>query len=925
MKKMFLICSILLFFGLLPNIMSEEVKVERLKVNNRLEPIGVGEKPRFSWELKIDQAYNVRQKEYRIEVASNPKLLDSKKADLWDSGQVISDQTFGISYQGKTLASSSCYYWRVTVIAEYNIFTENKFVKRSNTCYAQGSFITAVLSDSDWKKAEWITMKRTDKDPLPVFRRVFSIDQPKKEIDRAVIHICGLGHYSFAVNGKVQEPHRRLDPGWTNYKKTCLYSTFDIGSQLKDNENIIDVTLGNGMFNVPGGRYVKYTGSFGLPKMICLLHLRYKDGSVQNIISDTNWKAAFGPIRFSCVYGGEDVVLGARPYNISSSNSTVWKETNKTDGPGGILREQEQPPVGVFRQLQPEGVTVLDDERIEADFGHNFAGQPVISCRGKKGQSLTITLAEMKEKPWSGHSYTIYFSEDDKVETFCPKFTYWGFQYIYITGAVWNPGTTVSIENGKKPIVQSIAADCISTESEEVGRFESNGPHLNEIDKMVEYSVRSNLQSVVTDCPHREKLGWLEVPHLMGPAILYRFDLANLYRKITLDMEEAQLQDGMIPDIAPEYTRFANGFFWSAEWSSASVQIPWLLYRWYGDKDILVHRYESMARYVDFMVATRGKTGLVRPGLGDWYDWTPKKGHGAAQHTPAELTATAFLYSNAEIMKNISILLNKKEKARYYELLAEEVKLAFQKAYYSSETKIVSTGSQAAYAFALYFRLVPEEDRSIVLNHLIDNIVQWKYKPTVGEVAWRYLVRTLADSGRNDILWKMLQRTDAPGYVHMLTVWKMKTLSETWDGPGSSMNHCMFGHIQEWFMSNIVGINQTDKSIAFSEIRLCPEPIMNETTSASGSYHSIRGLIKSNWNIENGIFQWKFIIPANCRAVVEIPTASESADWKCCGVNDTVIIPDKVEFKASSNGGSARRILHLGSGIYQVSSELINK
>jgi len=60
------------------------------------------------------------------------------------------------------------------------------------------------------------------------------------------------------------------------------------------------------MYNVKGGRYTKFVGSFGPLKAICKVRLEYEDGSTQTVCTDDGWRVRSGPITFSCMYGGED-------------------------------------------------------------------------------------------------------------------------------------------------------------------------------------------------------------------------------------------------------------------------------------------------------------------------------------------------------------------------------------------------------------------------------------------------------------------------------------------------------------------------------------------------------------------------------------------------------------------------------------------
>ncbi len=690
---------------------------------------------------------------------------------------------------------------------------------------------------------------------------------------QATIHICGLGHYELRINGR-RVGDREMDPGWTNYRKTCLYSSYDVTRMLKPGENAIAVMLGNGMYNVPGGRYTKFKDTFGPPKLICQMHVTFTDGSTQTIVSDESWKCALGPILFTCIYGGEDYdARREQPgWDGPGFDDSKWSPVTVCDGPGGKLVAQYAPPVKVADYLPGVSFQHLENGQYEVDCGTNLSARPVIKVRGRSGSRVFITCAEKRGQPWltdGGHTYT-YILKGDGEEIFRPRFTYFSFQYLYVSGVV-RPKDADS--EAQKPVLLEAGSEFLTSSATPVGAFECSNTLFNQINAMIDRSVRSNLQSVITDCPHREKLGWLEVPHLMGPSISYHYDVHNLYKKICRDTTEAQLDSGLVPDIAPEYTRFKGGFFESPEWGSACVQLPNLLHKWYGDETTEVQQYETMKRYVRYLASTRNEQGLVKPGLGDWYDWTPEQGHrGASQLTPAELTATAFLYDDTRILKRVAQKIGNSSDVTEFDKLARQVQRDFMKAYYKPAEHSVATGSQASLATALYFGLVPEEDRRAVLANLVTKLEQAQYRQSTGEVCFRMLVQSLADGGRSDLVYRMINRTDAPGYGHMLKL-GFKTLSERWDKPGSSMNHCMFGHIQEWFQNSILGIRQKPDSIGFKHLLLRPEPV-GDLTSASGYYDSVSGRIESRWRIEDSHFLWHVTVPSNATAEVVVPAAS---------------------------------------------------
>jgi len=707
--------------------------------------------------------------------------------------------------------------------------------------------------------------------PMPIFRKTFTIEN--MAISSARVAVCGLGHFELLINGKKVGDHF-IDPPWSDYSDTCYYVCFDVATFLKPGENVIGIMLGNGMYNVVGGRYAKFLGSYGPPKVI--LSLAVSQGHKERVITtDETWKTYDGPITFSCIYGGED--YDARKEQLgwleTGFNDDHWKPVKVVDGPGGKLLPAISPPMKIIRHLKPVSVKKLKDGQYEIDLGENLSARPTIKVKGKAGDQVTIRVAERQGKPWPGHSYTYTLKGDCTPEVFASRFTYFGFQYLYVSGVAW--GDDVSNSNGLVELID-IGADFVSSCGLRIGSFSCSNPLFNEINDMIDRSVSSNLQHVLTDCPHREKLGWLEVAHLMGPSILFNYDMGNLFRKICRDISESQLANGSVPDIAPEYVRFQKGFLESPEWASASVQLPWLIYRWYGKDQILRDQYPTMTRYTDYLASTRNQAGLAKGGLGDWYDWTPEKGHdGYSQLTPLELTATCMLYDNARILRQVAFLLGKTKDAQKWKKLMHEVRRDFITAYYNNQNKNIATGSQCALALGLYFDLVPESDREDVLSRLVKELETNGYRQTTGEVSFRFLVLALAQGGRSDVVYRIINRTDSPGYGYMLKKHGLKTMSERWDRPGSSLNHCMFGHIQEWFHKYLLGIQQAPGSIGYKKVLIDPF-IPNELESAKGSFNSPNGLIEVAWTQKNGAVE---VTVKSEKAIIIVPSERKDIKW----------------------------------------------
>ena len=861
------VCCVWLFVAcLLATVVHAEppsVRLVDLRCERNANPLGVEEpQPRLSWNIDAD-ARDVRQTAFQVLAASRPELLHEEAADLWDSGKMPSSAQ-SIAYAGTPLNAAQRAYWSV------RIWTESETVSAWSP---PAEWTIGLLGPSDWH-AHWIAAAESERgdaetpEPLPLFRKAFHVDRP---VARALVFVCGLGHFDLSLNGSRVGDHV-FDPGWTDYRDTCLYVPFDVTTAIRPGDNALGVMLGNGMYNVTGGRYTKFTGTFGEPKLILHLRLEYDDGTADTVVSDNSWRTDDGPIRFSCVYGGEDYdARQEQPgWDAPGFDDSQWHSARVVDGPGGALRVSEAPPITVAQILHPAHIEKKAPGEYLIDMGFNLSARPALRLKGAPGSQVTVRVGELQDKPWEGHSYS-YTLRGDGDEWMRPRFTYFGFQYIFVSGA-----DLPDDSDGTRPVLLEITSEFVTSSAHNVGAFHCDNELFNDIDAMIDRSVRSNLQSVLTDCPHREKLGWLEVSHLMGPSILYHYDAQGLYRKICRDTTESQLDTGMVPDIAPEYTRFSQGFFESAEWGSASVQLPWLLYTWYDDTEILARQYDTMAKYTRYLASTRNEQGLAKGGLGDWYDWTPEKGHvGYAQLTPLELTATAMLFDNARIVSRSARLLGKPEDVESFGALANDVRRNFMNAYYDPAAASVAGGSQAALSVGLYFGLVPDEDRDRVLENLVHAVESMQYRPTTGEVCFRYMVRALADAGRSDVVYRMIDRTDPPGYGCMLRQYGLKTLSEQWDKPGSSLNHCMFGHIQEWFQGNVLGIRQAEDSTGFERLRIAPA-IVGDLKEASGYYDGPRGRIAVAWKKNGGTCRVEVTIPGNTTATVVLPFGAES-------------------------------------------------
>ena len=881
----------------------------QLRCNNLENPAGVDKIPTLSW-IVTSGTRGIRQTSYQIILDTDAGTLNSESDCSWNSGKISSSESAWIHYSGPELKPGTKYYWKV------RIWDNND---KPSGWSKTALFITGLFEKNDWHNANWIgyedipdslllipglhgngnnlgevAKKRT---VIPYFRKEFSLD---KKITQAIVFVSGLGHYELYINGE-KIGDRFLSPGWTDYQKTCYYNTFDVTKEINRGANVIGVIVGNGFYNVNRERYRKLVIAYGAPKMVLKLKVKYSDGSIETIISDENWKTHPSPITFSSIYGGEDydARLEQDGWDKAGFNDEKWKPVLLAKEPAGELCPEKDHSLKIMQVFEPKKIWNINDTLHVYDYEQNASGIVKLRIQGKKGQVVRLVPGELigddslvTQRASGAPYYFTYTLKGNKEEIWMPRFTYYGFRYVQVEGAV--PSGEPNPYN--LPVISGLQLLHTRNSSPTVGSFKCSSELFNSIYELINWSIKSNLASVATDCPHREKLGWLEQTHLMGNSIKCIYDILNLYDKIINDMIEAQLDNGLVPDIAPEYVPFLGGFRDSPEWGSACIILPWDMYEWFGEIEAVKKAYPMMKKYLAYL-GTMAEDHLLSHGLGDWYDLGPKF-PGEAQLTPKPVTATSVYFYDAKLLAEMAALIGENEDAVLFKNLAEEIRLAFNKEFFNLETKIYSTGSQTAYSMPLFFGMVDDVYKKEIVANLVNSINENNKALTAGDVGYRYLLRVLEQEGHSQLIFDMNSRTDVPGYGYQLSK-GATSLTESWAGLRDvSNNHMMLGHIMEWFYSGLGGIRQTDDSKGYKNIIITPE-IVGDITWAETSYQTLSGEIISSWKISNDNFTLKVRIPVGCTATIEIPQADPD---KITESGKSVMLSESIKIVNVSDG-----------------------
>ncbi|MFC0212973.1 family 78 glycoside hydrolase catalytic domain [Paenibacillus chartarius] len=893
--------------------------VSEMFVDGRDRPLGVdAERPAFGWSFAPSAERGQVQTAYRILVSDNEERLLGEGGSVWDSGRQTGCSHAHVLYEGPPLRPKTRYYWSIQLWDQEGRMSES----------AVSWWETGMLGETGGWSASWMAAPEADAGerivPLPLFRHEFLLDD--KPVAKARAYICGLGHYELRMNGsKIGDGV--LEPGWTRYDKTCLYNVYDVTGRLHPGANAVGVMLGNGFYNVTGGRYTKFKRSFGRPKCLIQLEIEYADGTVRTVASGTDWRTAPGPIVFSCIYGGEDYDARCEQDGWDRPGfreDARWVHAEEAAPPAGKLKAQALPALKVMKRFRPAAWTQPAPGVFVADLGVNFSGWVEIEVSGPPGAVITLTPAELLKdngkanQKWSGSPYrfTYVLGDGEGTEVWSPRFSYYGFRYVQIEGAV-----PVGVFESDSDDAQLIRLDgcMIYPDMPAFGSFACSDPLLNRIHEIINQAILSNTKSIFTDCPHREKLGWLEQVYLMGPSVAFNYDVQPLLMKTMEDIRDAQLPDGMVPTTAPEFVVFAEElrcFRDSVSWGAAYVLTGWNLLRMYGNRRILEEHYEGMKAYVDYVTAASDGF-IVRSGLGDWYD-AGERPPGYAQLTPVAHTETAVYCHMVDIFSQIAGLLGRTDDASKYGELRESIKAAFNVEFFDRTTGLYATGSQTSQAMPLALELVADRDKEAVLARLIDNIVRHGYHTTAGDIGHRFVLLALARSGRSDLIYEMAGQSGHPSYGYQIAH-GATSLTEAWDGPtvGKSQNHFMLGHIEEWFYTGLAGLDG-GYDPGSGEYLITLQPAFPPGLSEVRAERRIpAGRVAAAWKrFGDHRLELEADIPANCTAVIRLPAPSPDTITESGSALGSAF---GVKLSGYEDGWA---IVHVGSGRYRFESAL---
>jgi len=849
-----------------------------LRSEYQIDPLAVDAvQPRLSWRVESKAQAEV-QSAYQIVAASSRELLNRDRGDWWDSGKVETSQTLGVVYQGAPLGSSQAVFWKVRVWDKAG---------QASPWSKAAKWEMGLLSPDDWK-AQWLNDGKANphtdadfyqEDPAPLFRKEFAVTN---KVVRARLHMAGLGYYEARLNGQ-RIGDQVLDPGWTRYSERTPYSTHDVTEQIRRGDNCLGVTPGNGWYNpLPlrmwGRRNLREDVPIGRPRFIAQLEVEFKDGTRQTVVSDPTWKVAAGPIRLNSIYLGEiyDARFEQAGWDLAGFDDHTWRQPGLASEPVGPLRAQAQPPIRITREIKAVSVTEPKPGVFLCDLGQNFAGWARLQLCAPAGTKVVLRYGELlnpdgtlnpltsvagqikkTRKNQQGKEESIggpgapavawqsdtYIAKGKGREQFVPHFTFHGFRYVEVTGLP------------ERPSRNDLTGLRLNTDVERAGSFASSNERFNRIQEMCDWTFLSNMLSVQSDCPHRERFAYGGDIAATSEAFMMNYDMATFYAKTARDWQDSAQPDGMLTDTAP----FVGIQYCGIAWAMAHPLLLKQLHQYYGDSVLVAEQYETAKRWLDLEVE-RNPQLIVERGLSD---------HESLAPTPAPVLVTPLFAHSAQVVSELATILGRLEDAQTYQRLADKIGEVYRAKFFDPTSGKVGPGTQASQVFALQLGMVPEPQQPAVLQFLLEDLLQRNDSHlSTGIFGTKFLLDTLSRNDRSDLAARVVNQNTFPSWGYMLDN-GATTLWENWRGGTNthSHNHPMFGSVSGWFYHWLGGIQPAPDAVGFDRIVIRPQ-IIEGLDWVECSYNSVRGRIVSNWKRTQDTVTLEIEIPANTTAQV---------------------------------------------------------
>lgn len=725
-------------------------------------------------------------------------------------------------------------------------------------------------------------------------RKCFMLE---KSVQKAVLYTTACGVYKAFLNGK-EVDNQILLPGLTDYSKRLQYQKYDVTEQLQLGKNVICAEIGDGWYRGRVGLAEKIYYYGKKIKFFCFLQIEYKDGTKQEIKSDCSWKATQdGPIRKNDLKTGEEYDATREMHN--------WKDIDYDDSLWhgvccgeytGELVPSEGEPVLEQEHFWPTVIQTPDGNTI-LDFGQNLSGYVKFKVKGPENHKVRLVHGEtldengnftLKNLEPEGSDemdqpfgQMIDYKLKEGYQEYKPTFAHCGFQYV-------------KLENWPEEVkAENFEAIAVYSDIRVNGEFECSNEWINRLVENVKWSQRSNFVDIPTDCPTRERTGWTGDISIFGESACYLSDPKKFILKWLEDVRLEQREDGAVSYMVPDFGLMDEAYG-SAGWQDVIYTLPWTLYQFYGEKEILEKYYDSIRCLVDFNQkraleihdANKNRTERHRKFIidtgfhfGEWLEPGSvmiEDVKTAIEH-PDEEVATAYFGYSAKILSKIAGILHKEDDERKYDELYRNICEAYQKEFLKNGH--VVSDRQCRFVRPVALDLVTESEKRTIVKDLNKKIIANEYKIGTGFLTTASILPILTEYGYIETAYKMLENTKQPGWLYAVTK-GATTIWENWIGkdeknvPRDSMNHYAPGSVVAWLFNTVAGIRPLKPGFELIKIKPLPGGSLQ---FANASIQTCKGKVVSSWKIESDRFLLHVEVPET--AQIYMP------DGSVCGVS----------------------------------------
>lgn len=913
------------------------MRVYGLRCDAMENPLGISiTAPRLSWRMEAEERH-IFQTAYRVVVTE-----ETGNRVVYNSGMVESQDNFKELPEICT-KSGTRYNWRVTV-------RDNR--GRESISQEKAWFETGLLVEKDWK-VKWIEPKqqptvrddytgywgepKQSKDieeeklrPCPMLRREFRV---KGNVARARAYATAHGIYRLLLNGK-RVGNYEFAPEMTCYEQYLQVQTYDITDLLQKGDNVIGAVLADGWW---AGRL----GHYGIPvqygdhlALLLQIQIQYEDGTEDIIGTDGTFRSDFGERVYADLYIGEkyDANLADTGWMQPGYPDSGWSEVTEKDYGYGNLTGQNAEHIQVLDTLDAKRIYTSPKGEMIIDFGQAMAGNVSLHLKAEPGARVTLRYFETTDSEgnfWfeldgrNSQMMDTYILDDTGEGDYAPWFTYHGYRYIYI----YADHGEVEVSNVKARLIASGAAPTASLRT-------SNGK-VDRLQKNIEWTLRSNMTSILTDNPDRERAGWTGDLQMIAPTLCYNVDAQAFLRRWLREAAIEQRENGDVPLVIPNWQLYNDMpmFNSSAGWGDVVVIVPWILYERYGDKRILEENYPMMKRWLGY-IGERAREnpediGEITPeraerlryiwnadaNYGDWLTpsacYNPEtKEYVYFTQTLCYMMGTYYYAFSAGIMAKAAKVLNLEEDAVFYEKLGKKIREAAIEEIYKTGG-ILESEYMGAQILALHMGFYPAEEKQKLVDRLTRLVSERGMD--AGFSSALQISDILCENGHVEMAYDLLLNENFPSWLYEVnqgatSVWEsMQAIMP--DGTRNAVSFiqpalCSIGN---WMIQGMGGISQAEPG--FRKILINPY-ITNRLDHVETEYLSEQGKIRCRWEQDGTHRKIEVQIPANTSAVVVIHEEDRSRireSGKPLETRDGILHVDNRDGKTYAE---------IGSGIY---------